>query len=40
MPIFLISVFAKNERANLTPKGQVATVELGKETVAMWRDKK
>ncbi len=39
MPIFLISVFAKNEKADLTPKEQAATVELGKETVAMWRDK-
>lgn len=40
MPIFLISVFAKNEKANLTSKEQAAAVELSKEIVAMWRNKK
>ena len=40
IPIFLISVFAKNERANLTPKEQAATAEFSKEIVAMWRNKK
>lgn len=40
MPIFLITVFAKNERANLTPKEQAAAVDLSKEIVAMWSDKK
>ena len=40
MPIFLISVFAKSEEANLMPKEQAAAVELGKEIGTMWRDKK
>lgn len=40
IPIFLISVFAKNEKANLTPKEQAATAELSKEIIAMWRNKK
>ena len=39
MPIFLITVFAKNEKANLTAKEQTAAVELSKEIVAMWSDK-
>lgn len=39
MPIFLITVFAKNERANLTTKEQAAAVELSKEIVSMWSDK-
>lgn len=39
MPIFLITVFAKNEKANLTPREQAAAVELSKEIVAMWSDK-
>lgn len=39
MPIFLITVFAKNEKANLTPKEQAAAVELSKEIVSMWSDK-
>lgn len=36
MPIFLITVFAKNEKANLTAREQAAAVELSKEIVAMW----
>lgn len=39
MPIFLITVFAKNEKANLTAKDQAAAVDLSKEIVAMWSDK-
>lgn len=39
MPIFLITVFAKNEKANLTAKDQAASVDLSKEIVAMWSDK-
>ena len=39
MPIFLITVFAKNEKANLTAKELAATVELSKEIVGMWSDK-
>ena len=40
MPIFLISVFAKSEKANLTSKEQASAVEFSKEIVAMWRNKK
>ncbi len=36
MPIFLVTVFAKNEKGNLTPKEQAAAVELSKEIVSMW----
>ena len=36
MPIFLVTVFAKNERANLTQKEQAAAVRLSKEIVGMW----
>ncbi len=36
MPIFLVTVFAKNERANLTQKEQAAAVGLSKEIVGMW----
>ena len=39
MPIFLITVFAKNEKSNLTPKEQAAAVELSKEIIAMWSNK-
>ncbi len=39
MPIFLITVFAKNEKANLSPKEQADAVGLSKEIVAMWSDK-
>ncbi len=39
MPIFLITVFAKNEKANLTAKERAVAVELSKEIVAMWSDK-
>lgn len=39
MPIFLITVFAKNEKANLTAKEQVAAVDLSKEIVGMWSDR-
>ena len=39
MPIFLVTVFAKNERANLTTKEQAAAVELSKEIVSMWSGK-
>ncbi len=39
MPIFLITVFAKNEKANLTAKEQAAAVDLSKEIAAMWSDK-
>ena len=39
MPIFLVTVFAKNEKANLSPKEQAAAVELSKEIVSMWSEK-
>jgi hypothetical protein len=39
MPIFLITVFAKNEKVNLTAKEQAVAMDLSKEIVAMWRDK-
>jgi len=39
MPIFLVTVFAKNEKANLTSKEQAAAIELSKEIVSMWSDK-
>ena len=40
MPIFLVTVFAKNDKANLTPKEQAGLVELSKEIVSDWSDKK
>lgn len=39
MPIFLVTVFAKNDKANLTTKEQAVAVELSKEIVGMWSDK-
>jgi len=39
MPIFLVTIFAKNEKANLTTKERAAAVELSKEIVSMWSDK-
>lgn len=36
MPIFLITVFAKNEKSNLSAKEQADAVDLSKEIVAMW----
>ncbi|MER3355837.1 MAG: type II toxin-antitoxin system RelE/ParE family toxin [Hoeflea sp. D1-CHI-28] len=39
MPIFLVTVFAKNEKANLSPKEQAAAVELSKEIISMWSEK-
>lgn len=40
MPIFLVTVFAKNEKANLSPKEQAAAVDLSKEIVSIWNDRK
>lgn len=37
MPIFLITVFAKNEKANLTPKEQETAVALSKGIIEIWR---
>lgn len=38
MPIFLVTVFAKNEKDNLTKAEQAAAVELSKKIVAMYGD--
>ena len=40
MPIFPIAVFAKNEKANLTPKEQAAAVKMSKEILDMWSDER
>ena len=40
MPIFLVTAFAKNEKANLTVREQAMAVDLSKEIVSMWSDKK
>lgn len=40
MRIFLITVFAKNEKNNLTRAEQVAAVELAKALVATYRDRR
>ena len=37
MPIFLITVFAKNEKANLTPSETEAVRELGRLLAASYR---
>ena len=39
MPIFLVTVFAKNEKGNLTRAEQGAAVELSKELVATYGDR-
>ena len=38
MPIFLITVFAKNEKANLSKPEQAAAVEISKALVAKYGD--
>ena len=38
MPIFLITVFAKNEKANLSKAEQAAAVEMSKTLVAKYGD--
>ena len=40
MPIFLVTVFAKNEKDNLTTAEQAAAVELSKRIVAMYGDER
>lgn len=39
MPIYLITVFAKNEKDNLTKAEQAAAVELSKALIAAHRDR-
>jgi len=36
MPIFLVTVFAKNEKANLSKTEQTAAVELSKKIIALY----
>ena len=38
MPIFLITVFAKNEKANLSKTEQAAAVEMSRALVAKYGD--
>ena len=40
MPIFLVTVFAKNEKASPTPTQQAAALKVSKEIVSMWNEKK
>ena len=40
MPIFLVIVFVKNEKGNLTKAEQAAAVELSKRIVAMYGDER
>ena len=40
MPIFLVTVFAKNEKDNLTKTEQAAAVDLSKRIVAMYGDER
>lgn len=40
MPIFLITVFAKNEKSNLGKTELVAAVELSKKIVAAYGEEK
>ena len=39
MPVFLVTVFAKNEKANLTKAEQAAAVALSKKLVATYGDR-
>ncbi len=39
MPLFLLTVFAKNEKANLTKAEQAAAVALSKQLLATYGDK-
>ena len=40
MPIFLITVFGKNEKGNLTKSEQAAAVALSKKIIAAYGEKK
>lgn len=40
MPLFLVTVFGKNEKSNLTKTEQAAAVDLSKKIGAMYGDKK
>ena len=39
MPIFLLTVFAKNEQGNLSKAEQAAAVQLSKALIATYGDK-
>jgi hypothetical protein len=39
LPIFVITVFAKNEKANLTKAEQAAAVQLSKSLIATYGDR-
>lgn len=36
MPIFLVTVFAKNEKGDLTPTEQAAAVELSRRIIEVY----
>jgi hypothetical protein len=40
MPIFLVTIFAKNEKANLSKAEQAAAVQLSKALLASYGDKR
>jgi hypothetical protein len=40
MPMFLVTVFAKNEKDNLTKAEQAAAVELSKTLIATYGDRR
>ena len=40
VPIFLLTVFAKNERANLAPQEQAELVAIAKEMIAAYRSRR
>ena len=39
IPVFLLTVFAKNEKANLTPKERTTLVAIAKRIVEVYRRK-
>ena len=39
MPLFLVTVFAKNEKDNLTKAEQSAAVELSRQLIASYGDR-
>jgi len=39
MPVFLLTVFAKNEKSNLSPAVQAAAVQLSKKIISFYGDK-
>ncbi|MEP4199372.1 MAG: hypothetical protein ABJL99_27430 [Aliishimia sp.] len=39
IPIFLITVFVKNEKTNLSAREQAEVAAMSKEILSMWSDK-